>query len=242
MCHTETWFSRVFPECGAYETRSSPPREVYCPKASNYRRYFSHSGHWQRRWVFFFFLSGRIQDVSQDVTEAMGRWECKVRSTAHDGNSKVYLEARKFKKKITSNGTARGMWCTLYYNICDCLLTFTQFTSVLRKLRFVGLFSWNFVFVSLGNLPHLTETVSRCCRMLLLNELKQRKLVSIKFFLIVICFCFLFVWAVNNSKCHWRGTSSVLFSVCLFACLIDFMRTCRCFTVIHVSWHSHCVL
>ncbi len=31
---------------------------------------------------FFFFLSGRIQDVSQDVTEAMGRWECKVTSIA----------------------------------------------------------------------------------------------------------------------------------------------------------------
>ncbi len=30
----------------------------------------------------FFFLSGRIQDVSQDVTEAMGRWECKVTSIA----------------------------------------------------------------------------------------------------------------------------------------------------------------
>lgn len=38
----------------------------------------------------------------------------------------------------------------------------------------VGLFT-NFVFVSLGNLPHLTETVSRCCRMLLSNELKQKK-------------------------------------------------------------------
>lgn len=43
---------------------------------------------------FFSPLSGRIQDVSQDVTEAMGRWECKV-GLLHDGNSKVYLEAIK---------------------------------------------------------------------------------------------------------------------------------------------------
>lgn len=114
----------------------------------------------------FFSPSGRIQDVSQDVTEAMGRWE-----------SKATITARREEKSLSSaKERNHDKWRRRYVVILFMrLLMSSVFMSDLRKLRFlVGLFSWRLSFRLHIKLSHLTEKTVNLCRLVYVAGVTKR--------------------------------------------------------------------